>query len=369
MKKRMMALLLAALTVLSLAGCSRHADRDVLNVYNWGEYISDGSDGSFDTIQGFEDWYEKTYGREIEVNYTTYPSNEDMYNKIVNGAVSYDVIIPSDYMVDRMRTEGLLLPLDYGRIPNAQYISSSFKRLYYDPSDLYSIPYTYGTVGIIYDAKQVDEADTGSWDLMWNEKYADNILQYNNSRDALGSAMYRLGIDINTTDRADWDRAAESLIEQRPLVKSYVMDEIFNMMESGEAAIGSYYAGDYFTMLAAQSDDVDLRFYYPEPTNYFVDAMCIPTCAQHKELAEIFINYMLSEEAAIANAEYISYASPNQLVYMNKDYRREMGEDAMEILYPDVQHFSELYNKNAYRSLDTATLDYLNQVWETVKIN
>ncbi len=231
------------------------------------------------------------------------------------------------------------------------------------------MPYTYGVVGVIYDANVVDKADVGGWDLMWNEKYADSILQYNNSRDALGVAMYKLGIDVNTTDKAQWDLAADELIRQRPMVKSYVMDEIYNMMESGEASIGSYYAGDYFTMMEAQADHVDLQFYYPDPTNFFVDAMCIPTCAQNKELAEIFINWMLSEEPAVANAEYINYASPNKTVYENAGYIEDMGEEAMEILYPELGDFSALYNKYAYRSLDQEMLDYINTLWEQVKIS
>jgi spermidine/putrescine-binding protein len=146
------------------------------------------------------------------------------------------------------------------------------------------------------------------------------------------------------------------------------MDEIYNMMESGEAAAAAYYAGDYFTMLDAQADNVDLQFYYPERTNYFVDAMCIPSCCQNKELAEIFINYMLSEEPAIANAEYIYYASPNRLVYESEDYIDEMGEDVIDILYQDQESFNENYNAYAYRSLDQKTLDYLNSLWEELKI-
>ena len=230
------------------------------------------------------------------------------------------------------------------------------------------MPYTYGVVGVIYNANVVDEADVGGWDLMWNDKYAGEILQFNNSRDAFATAMYKLGIDVNTSDKAEWQRALDELKTQSPLVKSYVMDEIYNMMESGEAAIGAYYAGDYFTMLDAQADGVDLRFYYPERTNYFVDAMCIPSCCQHKELAEIFINYMLSEEPAIANAEYIYYASPNSLVYESEDYREELGEEAMEILYPGIDNFSELYNAYAYQNLDSEMLDFVNTLWESLKI-
>lgn len=369
--KKVLSLVLALTVILSmclmLTGCGK-SDTLTLNVYNWGEYISDGSEGSFNTVRKFEEWYEKTYGEKIKVNYDTYASNEDMYAKISAGAVSYDVIIPSDYMIERMVSEGMLQPLDFANIPNYENIDESFRGLYYDPDNLYSVPYAYGIVGIIYDANEVDEADTGDWDLMWNEKYAGKILQFNNSRDAFGTAMYKLGIDVNTTDHSEWDAAKDELMAQRPLRYGMVMDEIFNLMESGEAAVGAYYAGDFFTMKDAQSDEVDLRFYYPERTNYYIDAMCIPNCVQHKELAEIFINYMLSPEPAIANAEFTYYASPNTAVFTDAGYIRDMGEEAMSILYPDMEDFSALYNKYAYRNLDQDMLNYMNELWEKIKI-
>jgi len=370
MKKALTVLLAFALALplVLLAGCGS-SDTLTLNVYNWGEYISDGSDGSLDTIKAFEEWYQETYGAKLRVNYTTYASNEDMYAKLSSGAVSYDVVIPSDYMIARMASEDMLLPLDFDNIPNYEYIDENFRGLYYDPQNVYSVPYTYGVVGVIYNANVVDEADAGDWDLMWNDKYAGNIVQFNNSRDAFATAQYKLGLDVNSTDTSTWDKALEELKAQSPLIKSYVMDEIYNMMESGEAAIGAYYAGDYFTMLDAEAENVDLRFYYPERTNYFVDAMCIPSCCQNKELAEIFINWMLSAEPAIANAEYIYYASPNSIVYNDADYQEELGEEAMEILYPGIEDFSALYNEYAYRNLDNDMLDYINSLWEELKIN
>ncbi|MBQ9249657.1 MAG: spermidine/putrescine ABC transporter substrate-binding protein [Oscillospiraceae bacterium] len=369
MKKFVSLLVLAALAcALLLSGCGSSKTL-TLNVYNWGEYISDGAEDSFDTIQEFEKWYEANYGQKLKVNYDTYASNEDMYSKISSGAVSYDVIIPSDYMIARMIAEDMLLPLNFDNIPNYQYIDESFRGLYYDPDNQYTVPYTYGIVGIIYNANVVDESDVGGWDLMWNSKYAGNILQFNNSRDAFGTAQYKLGLDVNDSTKANWDAALAELKTQAPLVKSYVMDEIYNMMESGEAAVGAYYAGDYFIMLDAEADNIDLQFYYPEPTNYFVDAMCIPKAAQNKELAEIFINYMLSAEPAIANAEYIYYASPNSLVYDDADYADELGEEAMEILYPGIEDFGALYNEYAYRNLDAETLDYVNTLWEELKIS
>ena len=238
MKKKMSAVIVMVVLLLSLSGCGAEGGR-VLNVYNWGEYISDGTDGSLDVIAEFEAWYEEQYGEPVTVNYATFASNEDMYHKIASGAVSYDLLFPSDYMIARMAEEDMLLPLNFENIPNYQYIDESFRNLYYDPQNLYSIPYAYGIVGVIYDANVVSPEDIGGWDLMWNETYADRILQYNNSRDAFGTAMYKLGIDVNTEDETQWQQACEELIHQRPLVKSYVMDEIYNLMQSGEASIGS----------------------------------------------------------------------------------------------------------------------------------
>ncbi len=362
--------IVAALVVVgAVSFVGKSADTLELNVYNWGEYISDGSDDSLDTIKAFESWYEEEYGQKVKVNYSTFASNEDMYAKLQSGAVSYDVIIPSDYMIARMINEDMLLPLNYDNIPNYQYIGDQYKGLYFDPDNQYTVPYTYGVIGVIYDANVVDEADIGGWDLLWNEKYSRSILQFNNPRDAFGTAMYKLGIDVNTTDKAQWDRALNELMNQRPLVKAYVMDEIFNTLQSGEASIGAYYAGDYFIMKDGQADDVDLQFYYPEETNYFFDSMCIPKCAENQELAEIFINFMLSEEAAIANAEYICYASPNSLVYESETYIEDMGEEAMAILYPPMDHFAEKYNHLAYRNLSNEMLSYMNTLWEGLKIN
>ena len=375
MKKIITLLLLCALLCALLTGCGGSSGKPssggtlTLNVYNWGEYISDGSEDSYDTVAEFEAWYQAEYGQKVRVNYDTYASNEDMYAKLSAGAVSYDVVVPSDYMIARMASEGLLLELDFDNIPNYRNIDDSFKGLFYDPDNKYTVPYTYGVTGIIWDANQVDEADASGWDLLWNEKYSGMILQYNNPRDAFGTAMYKLNIDVNTTDKSQWDRAYDELMAQRPLRYGLVMDEIYNLMESGEAAIGAYYAGDYFTMLDAQAENVDLQFYYPEPTNYFIDAMCIPKCCQNKELAERFINFMLDRDAAVANAEYTYYATPNRIVYTDEEYIEEMGEETMAILYPGNDDFSANFDRVAFRNLPQETLDYMNTLWENVKIS
>ena len=364
--------LLCALLCALLAGCGEKGSSGstlTLNVYNWGEYISDGSEGSYDTVAEFEKWYQAEYGQKVKVNYDTFASNEDMYAKLSAGAVSYDVIFPSDYMIARMASEGMLLELDYANIPNYKNIDEEFKGLYYDPDNKYTVAYTYGVTGIIYDANQVDEADVGGWDLLWNEKYAGTILQYNNPRDAFGTAMYRLGLDVNSSDKSVWDQAYDALMAQRPLRYGLVMDEIYNLMESGEAAIGVYYAGDYFTMVDVQAEKVDLQFYYPEPTNYFIDAMCIPKCCQNKQLAEIFINFMLDRDAAVANAEYTYYATPNRVVYTDAEYIDEMGEETMAILYPGNDDFAANFNRVAFRNLPQETIEYMNTLWEKVKIS
>ena len=358
-------------TLLSFASCGSGREKIVLNVYNWGEYISDGSEGSLDVNKAFEAYYLKTYGVEMTVNYTTYASNEDLYAKLKSGATGYDVIIPSDYMIQRMVQENMLEKLDYSNIPNYKYIAEHCKGLSYDPSEEYTVPYTYGMVGVIYNKTMVDEKDIGTWELLYNEDYAGRILQFNNSRDAFGTAMYMLDIDVNTTDMSEWEKALDKLVEQKPLVQSYVMDEIYNKMEGGEAAIAAYYAGDYLSMV---ENNEDLGFFYPVNekgeyvTNIFVDAMCIPTGCGNKLAAERYIDFMLSKEAAIANAEYICYASPNSLVYEDADYQDYMGEEGMALLYPDDMDFAAVYDKYAYENLNVQMLQEVNNLWERLKV-
>lgn len=282
-----------------------------INVYNWGQYIAEGDDGSLDVIAAFEKAYPN-----IHVNYSTYDSNEIMYNKLVGGGITVDVIIPSDYMVARMIREGMLEELNFDNIPNYRYIDEAFRNMAHDPESRYSIPYTWGTVGIIYNTRYVDEADVTGWELLWNEKYADKILMFDNSRDAFGIAQYLLGYDVNTTDPEQLQKCAEKLAEQKPLVQQYVMDQIYDLMENGEAWIAPYYAGDYLLMA---EENPDLAFYLPETEgfNLFVDAMCIPTCCKEKEAAETFLNFLCSPEIAGGNTDWIGYGTPETAA---KDY-------------------------------------------------
>ncbi|HIU35379.1 MAG TPA: spermidine/putrescine ABC transporter substrate-binding protein [Candidatus Fimenecus excrementigallinarum] len=321
-----------------------------INVYNWGEYVSDGAEGTLDVITAFEE----VTG--ITVNYTMYDSNEDMYAKLKSGGASYDVVIPSDYMIARMIAEDMLQPLDFANIPNYSYIADDFKDLYFDPENAYSVPYTGGMVGLIYNTTMV-EGTPDSWSVMWDEAYAGNILMFNNPRDAFGIAQFLLGQSVNTTDASEWGAAADKLIEQKPVVQSYVMDEVFDKMESGEAAIAAYYGGDYLTMADVNPD---LAFVYPkEGTNIFVDSMCVPSNAGNKAAAELFINFMCEPEIALANAEYLCYLCPHTAVLEDERYTLRGNE----VLYPKEEVKTEYFH-----NLDRDTQDLLSRLWEQVKL-
>ena len=355
-----------------LSSCSK-VEEVILNVYNWGEYISDGADETLNVNAEFEKYFNETlsekYDYKVKVNYTTYSSNEELYAKLKNTNTSYDVIIPSDYLVALLIREGELHKLDFNNIPNFKYIDQAYiDGNYYDTTNEFSVPYTMGKVGIIYNTDKIED-EIDSWEALWNEKYKDaGILQFNNSRDAFAIAQFKLGISINTKDLAEWDKAQAELMKQKPLVQKYVMDEVFNKMESGNAAIAPYYAGDYFTMYASNED---LAFAYPkEGSNVFVDAMCIPKCSQNKELAELYINFMLEPEVARANAEYICYASPHTEVFNNPEYIEYMTEevhpDAIDILYND---FEKDFKNEGFTALDQTTQEYANRLWDELKIS
>ena len=305
--KRVAAGSCAALLVLCsgwLIFFAKPQEQITLNVYNWGQYIADGSDGSMEVIKEFESRYPN-----IKVNYSTYDSNEIMYSKLSNGGITVDVIIPSDYMIARLISEDMLLPLNFDNIPNYRYIDETFRNTAYDPENLYSVPYTWGTVGILYNTKYVDEADVTGWEVLWNEEYAGKVLMFGNSRDAFGIAQYLLGYDVNTLDMAELRACADKLKEQKPVLQQYVMDEIFATMQNEEAWIAPYYAGDCLTMMG---ENENLAFYLPEDQgfNLFIDAMCIPSCAKEKEAAETFINFLCDPEIAGANMDWICYSTP-----------------------------------------------------------
>lgn len=320
-----------------------------VNVYNWGEYISDGSEDSMNVVKEFE----KLTG--CKVNYTNYESNENMYSKLIGGGVSYDVIVPSDYMIDKLIDEDMLLELDYKNIPNMKYVDKKFQKLFYDPDQKYSVCYNVGTTILIYNKKLVKEPPK-SWDVLWDEQYKGKILMFNNPRDAFAIAQTRLGIDFNSTNEQDWVKAAELLAQQKDKVNPvYVMDEVFNLMESGEYAFATYYAGDYVLM---NENNSDLGYCIPEEgVNAFYDAFCIPKCSKNKAGGEAFINFMQEPEVALANSEYIYYRSANYTVEQNKESSL-FGNPAVYSNAKKVQYF---------KNLPQSTNELENRLWTEVK--
>lgn len=333
MKKIISIILTAVLVSASaacFAGCGNSYDGEV-NVYNWGEYISLGEGGLLNVIDEFE---KET---NIKVNYTTYETNEELYNMLKNSNVSYDVIIPSEYMISKLIDEDMLLELNFDNIPNYNNLMERFKKLDCDPEGKYTVCYTWGITGLVYDKTKVAEKPT-SWDALWNKELAGQILMFNNSRDAYAIAMQLCGINPSNCTKEDVDKASEKLAEQKPLLKKYVMDQVFTEMENSQSAIAPYYAGDIITMM---DNNEDLDYARIESgANLFYDAMCIPNCSKNKENAEKFINFMHKPEIAAANFEYLYYATPNQVAY--DEYLDEEVKNN-EFIFPKDDYLDKCY--------------------------
>ena len=331
----------------------------VVNVCSWGEYIDTS------LIDEFE---EKTG---IEVNYQTAESNEALYSTLALGGANYDVIVPSDYMISQLIEEGMLQELDYSKIPNFEKIDPRFRNLSYDPENLYTVPYTWGTLGIIYNTTMVDEPIT-SWSSMFDEKYADNVVMIRNSRDALGIALYYLGYSVNTTDESEIREAYQLLADAnaKGVYQAFYMDEIFQAMERGNAAITAYYAGDYLTM---RENNPDLAYVVPEEgSNWFVDAMCILKNAQNVDEAHEWINFIASTEANLANMDYIWYASPNSeaLEQYPAWYEEQYGEPLDMELYEIMAAPQEVLDRcEAYMVTPPDIRNLYNELWTQLGIN
>ncbi len=345
--------LLALLPVLSASAGAEELDTSVtLNVYNWGEYISNGTEGSLDVNAEF------TRRTGIQVNYTTFDSNESLYSKLAGGGADYDIIIPSDYMISKLLNEGMLAELDFDNIPNFKYIDEKFRDPDYDPGCAHSAPYTWGVVGLFYNTDYIDEEIT-SWEALWDPDYAGKILMFDNPRDAFAIAQMRLGQSLNTTDPADWRAAADLLKEQKPMVQAYVMDQIFDKMEAGEAWIAPYYSGD--AALLVENND-SIQFAIPEEgTNYFVDAICIPATSTHKREAEAYINFLLDPEIAGANMDYVGYSTPESAA---KEY---LEEDVVNdpLRYPDEETLSRT---EVFVNLPDDVSKLVDTLWAEVKM-
>ena len=347
----------ALVAVLIVTGRSANTER-VVNVCSWGEYIDESLIDEFEQKTG------------ITVNYQTAESNEALYSLIEMGGADFDVIVPSDYMVARLIDEGLLAELDYDNIPNYALIGDQYKGLSYDPENKYTVPYTWGTLGIIYNTTMVDEEIT-SWDAMFDTKYAGQVLMINNSRDAMAAALLDLGYSINTTDEGELQEAFELLAgaKKNGVYQAFVMDQVFQKMEGGNAAIAMYYAGDYLTML---ENNEDLRFVIPdEGSNWFVDAMCVLKTSQHKAEAEEWINFIASTTSNLANMDYIWYASPNtEALAQYPDYYLEIYDEELDGQLFEIMAAPDetLARCELYENLPRQTLTLYNDLWTQLGI-
>ena len=295
-----------------------------LNVYNWGEYISDGSDGSIDVIKEFEEI------SGIKVNYTLFDTNEDMYAKVVHGGSQYDIIIPSDYMIARLIDEDRLEKLDFDKIPNISLIDDKYRFTDFDPEGAYTVPYTWGMVGLVYNTKYVTAEEASTWDVLWNEKFKGKVLMFGNSRDAFGIALKKLGYSLNTENLEEIDKAADALKAQKSVNQMYAMDQTFDKMANENAYAAPYYAGDCLTMMERNEN---LAFAYPkEGVNQFIDSVCIPKGTTNKDAAEAFINFLCETDIAVANCEFISYFTPQTeaMEIVGVDERIQPTEEALE---------------------------------------
>ena len=346
---------IASVGVLSYATGSR----PVVNVCSWGEYIDE------DLITQFE---EQTG---IRVNYQTAESNEALYSLLKSGGADYDVVVPSDYMIGRLIAEDMLEPLDYSQIPNFSLIDGRFRNLSYDPDNRYTVPYTWGTLGIIYNTSLEDEEIT-SWSGLYDDKYAGQQLLIYISRDSNGEALFYLGCSVNTADKEEIRRAYELVADanRRGVFQGRVMDEVFQKMEGGNAAIATYYAGDYISM---RENNEDLAFVIPEEgSNWFVDAMCMLKGAPHQREAHMWMDFIASTDANLANMHYIGYASPNrEALERYPDYYLEQEGEELdpEIFEIMVTPPETLERCEAYLNLPGETLTLYKDLWTQLGVD
>ena len=353
MKKRNLLILAGVIPAMLLTGCGgggseKTADAGQVIVYNWGEYLDPETLDMFTEETG------------IEVVYEEFETNEIMYPKIETGAVAYDVVCPSDYMIQKMIQNDLLAEINFDNVPNIKNIGEEYMKSSreFDPENKYSVPYCWGTVGILYNKTMVDEPVT-SWDILWDEKYKDNILMQDSVRDALGIALKRLGYSLNTTSEDEIAEAADTLIEQKPLVQAYVIDQVRDKMIGDEAALGVIYSGE---AIYTQRENENLEYVIPEEgSNIWIDSWVIPKNAKNKENAEAFINFMCEPEIALMNFDYITYSTPNTAA-------RELIEDEdirnSTIAFPPA---SELERCETFQYLGDEVDNIYNKYWNKVK--
>ncbi len=343
------AIFLMLAMIFSLSACAGGEGGDqqkttTLTVFNWGDYIDET------VLEDFEKEYD------VKVNYTYFATNEEMYVKLKSGGTNYDVIFPSDYMIARLIKEDMLHKIDMSKITNYHHIGDEFKNLDYDPNNEYSVPYMWGTLGIVYNTTMVDDP-VDSWEILWNPKYEKQIFMLDSQRDSIAVALKKLGFSLNTRNEAELEAAKQELIKQRPLVLSYVGDEVKDKMVGGEAALAVVWSGD---AVAMKWENEDLAYSIPkEGSNLWFDAMAIPKTSQNKEAAELFINFMTDPEIALRNAEYIGYSTPNITAWEMLDEEIKYDEDA----YPALD---SLDNCEVFEDVSDIIATY-NRIWDEIK--
>ena len=343
-----------AMAVLTVIGGFIYGQKDGTSkngqviVYNWGEYID----------PEIIDLFEEETG--IDVIYEEFETNEIMYPKIQSGAIAYDVVCPSDYMIQRMIENDLLAEINYDHIPNLKYIGDNYMKMsrQFDPENKYSVPYLWGTVGILYNKKMVDEP-VDSWGILWDKKYEDSILMQDSVRDAFAVALKYLGYSLNSTDLDELEAAKNLLIEQKPLVQAYVIDQVRDKMIGGEAALGVIYSGE---ALYCQQENPDLDYVIPkEGTNIWIDSWVIPKNAKNVENAEAFINFLCRPDIAKMNFDYITYSIPNTA---GRDLIEDESLRNSPIAFPDD---SKLENCETFRFLGDDNDALYNRLWREIK--
>ncbi|MCQ2969139.1 MAG: ABC transporter substrate-binding protein [Clostridium sp.] len=303
MKKSIAYISAALLASSTFVGCSGSSagENGTINVFNCGDYIDPSLIKQFEKETG------------IKVNYDTYDTNEIMYQKVKTNPGTYDLVVPSDYMIEKMIAEDMVETIDFSNIPNYQYIGEEYKSLSYDPNNEYSVPYMWGTIGIIYDPEVVTEPVT-SWDILWNEQYKDNVYMFNSIRDTMAIGLIKTGSSINSTDVSQIKLAKDALIEQRTLTNPvYVVDEVKDNMIAGEKALATVWSGDAIYIM---NENPNLKYAIPEEgSNKWFDALAIPKDAPNKSNAEAFINFLCNPDNALKNVEYIEYSTPNTAAF------------------------------------------------------
>lgn len=338
---RKLSLILVILILMpsALSGCSNSSDSsNIINVFNCGDYINE------DLITKFEE--ETGY----KIQYSTYDTNEIMYSKLKSNSNSYDLVFPSDYMIEKMISENMLEKLDFTNIPNYYHIDNKFKNLDYDPTNEYSVPYMWGTIGIIYNPEYVQEP-VDSFDILWDEKYDKEIIMFNSVRDTMAISLKRLNYSMNSTNHGEISKAADELIIQKPIVKAWFVDQVKDAMINNEAYLSAVWSGDAMYIM---SQNPSLKYVVPSSgSNKWFDGMCIPKNAKNKQGAEEFINFLTDPENARENVDYIGYYTPNKETF-------EMLDEDVKETYPS----DELLDKcEIFRNLDKKTLEYYDDEW------